>query len=1182
MAKIKWTPAQQDAINARRGTVLVSAAAGSGKTAVLVERAIERLTDRENPSDANKLLIVTFTKAAAAEMRARLEKKLGEMLRENPRDENLRRQSILLSQANIGTVHSFCSELIREFFYALDIPQDFMIVTDKQEEEMREEAVSEILSEAFETDEFELLADVFTGERNDRQLINIILGLYRYMQSHPFPQKWLESKIAMFKSAGKAAETPWGEIVIDFTQEALTYCLNALEDALDTVSLESELDAAYTPALENDLEKIEELIRLTESRDWNDIYNAIYSFKFVSRGRVTETPKDDPAFLKAELIRKNIKDIVQKKLPTLYVSDEFGCKEEFAEVAKITEKLAELIYRFEARYSEKKLEHNFLDYNDLEHYALKLLVDSNGEKTQVASEISERFDEIMIDEFQDVNDVQDYIFKAVSNGENIFMVGDVKQSIYSFRCAVPDIFIRNRESFEKYDNALDNYPSYVVLDRNYRSRKEVTDSVNFVFSQLLRKDTGDIDYTDEESLVNAADYPECDDKNRDKNKDFSDGYDTEIDVLKKEENTPDEELEARFIAKRIKEIIESGLEITDGKEQRKVTYRDFTVLLRSANKYAHTYAKILEENNVPAKSSVTGGFFDTREIGTVLSFLRVIDNPNQDIPLLSVLMSPVYGFTPDDMAKLRLEDKEVPIYISVVRAAESDERYKKVIEDIANYRAVSATMPSDVFISYLYTKTSYTNIVLAMNDGENRLANLHLLEKHARDYENSGYNGLSGFVRFIDRMHQNNADMQSAEVVGDSSNRVNIMSIHKSKGLEFPVCIIAGCGRGINRRKDEIILHPDLGLGMKIRDNKLAARYTTMSREAISLDTDKKTSAEELRILYVAMTRAREKLIMIGTDKDPEKLVTKLSAQVTHRGISSYSITTAKGFLEWILLCALRHPDAENLRNIVDARENIVDRNNYTKMSVCISPECDLEEIEVVSKEEIALPSEDMLKRLKTDIDYVYPYSELSRIPLKVSASGLASKEHADEYKRTLSRPSWLGAKGMTPAERGTALHDFMQYADFAVASSEPEKELDRLAQDGFITQEQASAVDLKKVKAFFNSELGKRVIGSNMVEKEKRFTAEITAFDADNTVSERYRNHPVILQGAVDCIFEESGKLNIIDFKTDRIDDISELVDMYKVQLNLYRKAMEQVAGMDIADCYIYSMHSGKFIRVD
>lgn len=1164
---VKWTDPQRDAIDARNGTVLVSAAAGSGKTAVLVQRAISRLTDPDHPTPADKLLVVTFTRAAAAEMRARLEKRLYEMLRSDPANETLRRQSILLSQANIGTVHSFCGELIREFFHVLGIAQDFSIVTDKQKEQMQLEALEEVLFDAFGNKSFQKLADAFSSERDDRRLQAVILRIYEYMQSHPYPAKWMGEKVGMYTADNPAGETAWGKVILEYAAEAAAHCIRLSKEALSALRDDQMLYDKMGPVFSEDIAAYEQLEEHAAAGEWDKVCRIVSGFAF-STLSAPRGYKDDPVKLRAAALRDEAKKII-RGLGAQLTADEAQCKEDFSEIGEILAQLRDAALGFSENYQARKRDRNFLDYGDLEHYAIRLLTEDDGSPSAAARQLSERFDEIMIDEYQDINEVQDKIFQSVSqNGENLFMVGDVKQSIYGFRCAMPDIFIRCKDSFGKYDRTRDNYPSYIVLDSNFRSRREVTESVNFVFSQLMSRKTADIEYGNEEALVYGAGYPD------------KSGCETELYILQQDKGQNTAEREAALAAARIRELMESGLTVQESGVQRKAEYRDFCILLRSTRRHAHVYAAALQRFGIPAKASASGGFFDAREIGFLLSLLRVIDNPGQDIPLLSVMMSPVYGFSPDDLAKLRAKDKKISVYLSVSRAAAEHPGCGRLLSDVTMYRSLAATMPSDVFIGYLLERTGYADMVLAMEGGEQRLANLHLLQKYARDYESAGGNGVAGFVRFMDRLTESRSDMEAAALSGDDDNRVAIMSIHKSKGLEFPVCIVAGCGRKLPLDHEEVVLHPDLGLGIKIRDNTLGARYTSMPREAILLDNRRRDSAEEMRILYVAMTRAKEKLILIGSDKNADKMISTAAGEITESGISNYSIRNASSFLKWLTLCALRHPDGEGLRSAAGAAGTGILRENYVPWHIELVRQVAVPEEAAAAEALPAEPDEELLTRLRGYVSYVYPHQALTAVPTKVAASALAAWQYEQETGITLTRPAWLSAKGMTPAERGTALHNFMQYADFSKAAKKPEAELERLVRQEFLSKPEAEAVELHHVRRFFGTELGKMVLQSPDVRKERRFTVEIPAREVMGE-GELSPDSTVILQGAVDCTFVYENRLHIIDFKTDRVKSAEELVLPYREQITLYSRAMAQISEIPVGTLYLYSMYADGFTEV-
>lgn len=1151
---MKWTESQWDAISARKGTVLVAAAAGSGKTAVLVQRAIERLIDPQNPTPANRMLIVTFTKAAAAEMRARLEGRLYELLREDPGSRLLRRQSILLHQAHIGTVDSFCAEMVREFFHLLDIAPEFKILSDKREEELMGEALEEALSAAYDSGGVRELADAFAAERDDRRITRMVLTLYRFMQSHPFPERWLREKVEMYL-AGDAS--PWESVILEYAAEASGHAAALLDGGLKLCKGSGPVGESFAPALSADREACLAICSAARAGDWDLCSRLVEGWAPARRGRLPKGAGDDPLAGRLDALRGEVKRTIPS-LSRCLSAPRSACLEELKRAAPLLQSLGELTLDFVGRYDEKKRQKGFLDYSDLEHCAIRLFVNGDGSPTAAALEVAGRFDEIMIDEYQDINEVQDSIFRAVSKeGKNLFMVGDVKQSIYGFRRAMPEIFLRCRRAFDRYDRSAPRYPAYIVLDRNFRSRAEVTDAVNFVFSQLMSREAGDIDYTGDERLVCGADYaPKA-------------GCQTEA-VFISRGRAPAETAEAAFIAKRVKALMEGGFTVSEGKTERPIALGDFCILLRSANKHAHVYARELKALGIPARATVSGGFFAAAEIQTMLSLLRVIDNPNQDIPLLALLMSPLYGFSADDAARLRAEDKSVSVYVSLTRAAETDARCQRVIEELSRLRGLAATMPVDGFLTMLYGRTGYTDMALAMEDGAGRLANLRLLQRYAREYESSGYHGLSGFVRFLDRLRDSGADLQAAELQPAGSDAVNIMSIHKSKGLQFPVCIVAGCGRQFaGDQAQEVLLHPELGLGVKLKDGPGGARFTTTAREAIALETARAAGAEELRVLYVAMTRAQEKLILVSSAPDMENLMQKAAMEPEGDRISPFTVRKSRSAAAWLMLCALRHPDGVELRRAAGIEEGAAVRDAGAGWDISLmeyeppAAEEALPEIQDVE------PDMELYAAIGAQSAFRYPYTDVLDVPAKVSASKLSAQQEGSR-ELNLSKPAWLGAKGMTPADRGIALHEFMQFADFQAAAADPESELRRLSRLRYLTPEQARAVEIKRVRAFFRSPLGQKVLGSPEVIKERRFTAVIPAGAAQPGTPAP--EEPVVLQGSVDCTFLEDGRLNIIDFKTDRVEDMEELWRRYITQLRLYARAMREVSGLRIGEMFLYS----------
>ena len=1228
MADVRWTADQADAIAARGGSLLISAAAGSGKTAVLVERVIGLLTDPVNPVAADRLLIVTFTRAAAAEMRGRLEKKLYQMSLADPQNLHLKRQRIRLSQATIGTMHGFCGDCIRSYFHELGISPGFRIIADQQQGTLKAEAVTEAIEEGIQTPEGQILADALSDERNDRGLMEAVLQLHSYQGAHPQPKAWLDRVVDRYTEQLPVGKSPWGQVILLRTVQITGHLLSLMDRVRDLVQGDPKLEGAFLPLVEAEARQMAAVRAAAEGGSWQESYQAVHGFSFgplkTPRGYAQDAVKE-----RAKHLRDLWRDGVKKQLQPLYPIDEEDCRTELEKLGELARALQRLTEDFARRYQEKKAERDFFDYEDLEHQMLRLVADRQGQPSKISKEIAAGYDAVMIDEFQDINAVQELIFRSVSQGgENLFMVGDVKQSIYGFRQAMPEIFLETRSRYGRYHRERPAFPAYIVLDRNFRSRKTVTESVNFVFSQIMRKSCGELDYSREEELVYGAAYPE------------KSGCETELHILERSPDQSIEAVEGQQIAARIWGLIRSGFTVTDHGTERPVEFQDFCILLRSANTHAHDYALVLAEYGIPARAALPGGFFAAREVGLILSFLRVIDNPDQDIPLLTVLMSPVYGLDPGDLLALRQSHPTSSLYLAFLEEAETDPRYREIAGEIALYRADCVTLSAESFLDLLYRRTGYPEMVRSMEEGETRLANLQLLQKYARDYERSGVVGMSGFVRYLDRLKENRWDLKGAELTGDLGGSVQIMSVHKSKGLEFPVCFVAGCDRSLGNHGEQLLLHPDLGMGIRLTDREMGVRYRTMSREAVALDNARRASAEEMRILYVAMTRAREKLILVSAMKNPVQRLQALANQIDPEGISDYAVQSAKSFSDWLLLCALRHPQAEALRDLAEAEPGMVNRAFFSPWQFVLEKEVpdpveaqgilsgregtgeerlSLEEIEKIfghlesapktsralaetevrfgsrtsvgesqgdspqaeEKPEAIVPDPTLMEAVNAGIRYRYPYEALTEIPAKVTASGLSARKNRTRWRQPLSRPLFLMEEGMTSAERGTALHHYMQYADFHEAAADPERERNRLLTERFLTAEEGAAVELIHIRRFFEGPLGQRVLRAKEMQKERRFSVEIPAGTALKEVAEEFADTKIVLQGSIDCSFVEAGKLHIIDFKTDRISSLEALKRQYTDQLTLYADAMRAASGYPIGDQILYSMYLDEEILV-
>lgn len=1195
MSGVKWTENQLNAIKARNGAVLVSAAAGSGKTAVLVERIIDIITDKENPVDADRFLVVTYTKAAAGEMKERIEARIEELLKDDPYNEALHRQQLLLSRAHISTIDSFCCELVKEYFYTLDLPSDFRIAEEQELTILRNAAMQNVLERMYDKNDpiFEETVDSFSAVLDDSKLQDIVFTLYDFLRSHPFPKRWIEEKAAMYNPNLSSSETAWGKVILDRAEISALYLKRLSDQSLLELSLEPELECSkFGDAVRDDDSFIDLLISRIKSKNWDSIIHILNSYtptKLIAPRAFTNNDTKVSVANRRKLIKSTIDEI-----KGLFFDNDERCMDDIRKLAKIVAMLFKTMLLFDDAYSKLKLEKSLADFSDLEHWTLKLLVseDENGPHfTDIAREISSRFDFVMVDEYQDANKIQDTIFKALSdNDRKLFVVGDVKQSIYRFRQAMPEIFIDRKNRYKLYNPDLDNYPAKIILDKNFRSRSGVTEGINFVFKNIMSESVGDIEYTEEEALVAGAVYE----------KDKGNAVSFHLVEIPSSSVKSKDTSEACYVGELINRMMETE-EITDKTGKRKPRYSDFCILMRGTKSHSIDYAEELARNGIPTSIETSDSFFSAHEIQVMLSLLRVIDNPVLDIPLATVMISPIFGFTADELAKIRADFRNCSLYSAVILESKmGNQKLASFVEKLSEFRKLSTSVSADVFINRIYRETSYPEIVSSTEDGELKCQNLRLLFEYAKKYESSGYRGLSGFIKYIDRIEENGCDLASAEKQNEcGENAVKIMTIHKSKGLEYPICIVAGTSREFNTdTNNEVLLHNELGLGIKRRDTLRHCRFTTMPREAVKLEIKKNEMSEELRVLYVAMTRARERLVLISAVKNADKYVSRLAQRLAYDGVvSPYTVGNANSISDWIIDCLLVHPCAAEFRTLggytgeisseqtpdwdifisrLDSDENADNSeiSEETSQSVVDDSFVNSDKIDTQKKDEL-------LRELNDRLNKKYMYSTLTSVPIKVSASSLAHKENLTKYA-SVSKPAFLGRKnGLSGTEKGTALHTFVQYCDYNAAKTSIDSEIERLVQSGFLSTEEGDSIDRDSVASFLNSELMSRMLDSDCLEREYRFTVEIPAGMADPTLESPYSEELIILQGAVDCLFEEDGKIVIVDYKTDRTKDARQLASLYAPQLKLYKLAIEQISEKQVSSCLIYSFSLNQAIEI-
>lgn len=1179
---VKWTTDQQHAIECRKGSVLVSAAAGSGKTTVLVERVIRRLTDEDNPCSAEDLLIVTFTRAATAQMREKIGAAILKRLSEDPTDRHLRRQYMLLPFAKICTIDSFCNDLVRENFHALGISPDYSLLDNETAVIMKNDVCEAMLERAYEEDSdgsFSGLSDMMSSGSSDEDFAKLIIKMYDISTAYPFPDLWLDSLIEEY-SQPDINKSCWGGIIKKYVCDMLDYCVSSSNDMMTAMESDSIVADAYGAAVQSDINMYAEL-REKVNRDWDEALEAFNTVKYMGLGRV---PKGYESETKNAVMtaRKKLKDLL-KKVPNIMCVSSGEHSEDVRLMRGPVTKLIKLVKQFGREYSAEKDKMNSADFSDILHRALNLLAVSDGRggyiKTDLARELSSHYVEILVDEYQDINEAQDMIFKAISADENnLFTVGDVKQSIYRFRQAMPEIFLRRRSTTHSFESG--KYPLGITLGSNFRSRVGVTSCVNYIFRQLMSTEAGELEYDNSEALNAAAKYPE------------RDTPDCELHVVTDKGNRADTlEAQARYVARYIDRTVREGKTlVTKGGALHPASYGDFCILLRTAKNVSSVYANALSERGIPVFSPETGGFFEAAEISFILSLLRVLDNPVQDIPLAAVMLSPLFGFSAGELADIRASAKErleagetEPLYRSVAASAdEGDEKAAAFLKKIESLRRLSLTLSVGELVRRVCEETGFDAIVGAMPDGERRRLNIGLLCDYAEKYEAAGNLGLSGFIRFIDKVARTSGDLATAARPSENADIVRIMTVHQSKGLEFPICILADMQHVFNERDntESVLISSSAGLGMKRRTEDGISVYDTASRRAAVITSERMGRSEEMRVLYVALTRAKENLVMVTSVPNPEKGLAKVAVEcgIGERA-NPFAVLRMNNFSDLVLTALMRHPAADELRKLsgVDVPIFLPEKDRF-KLKVVVS---DSESFmtESANEQKIAAKPvffDEVCKRL----DYSDPRSVLSAVPAKRAASDGSERGINREYFAS-SRPAFMSSGGLTPAQRGTATHKFMQFSDYAAARANIESELARLVDGGFLSEDEGKAVNVSAAKRFFMSSLAERIFASDNVMREKKFAALFPAKFFYPELTGEAAEEKIVVQGIADCVFVEDGKLVIVDYKTDTGVDAEALLDRYSAQLGIYREALSQALGMPVKETLLYSFFMNSTVKV-
>ncbi|MGN1080535.1 MAG: helicase-exonuclease AddAB subunit AddA [Acutalibacteraceae bacterium] len=1158
MSEFKPTKEQQNAIDAK-GSVLVSAAAGSGKTAVLSQRVIQRITG-DNALDADRLLIVTFTNAAADEMRSRINRKMSDEIRKNPFDKRLQRQQLLLSKAQITTIDSFCIKLVRDNFHSLNMPADFKPSDGGRLAKLREAALAETLEEYYLAGDavFEKMLLAFGDCDSDSFTCAAINDTYDFLSSLPFPKQWIDFVLSQYKKED-ISETVWFEYLI--------------KASLETVNMRiSELETLREFALQNGEDKKTEIIN-EKYEDFRVIREALISgeyknirsmVKLAGSSKPTYSKKTaDPCFLAAFNDTMAKCKVSSDKLKRRFDSSEEDCLEDLKKLRPVMEKFFEVIMRFVEIFNKKKAENSAYGFSDIERKALELLAKfENGEiiPTERASEISGRYDEVMVDEYQDTNDLQDTIFRIISDGgKKLFAVGDAKQSIYRFRQANPENFIKMIEEYPDYDGASD--PSKIVLSKNFRSRSGICDFANFLFSSIMSKRCGDIEYNESQRLNAAASYPE---------RGEPDVHAEILDVSEIGEDTA----AAYKIAEIVHDMTSRECITDESGNLRRAKLSDFAVICRTRTRFSGIIDE-LSKAGIAAVPDEDIALCETKEVLWALSVFKTVCNPLLDVDFLSAMLSPMFGFSADEAVEIRLCDRYAPLFECTKKAANlGNAKAEKMIDAITGLRRDIISMPLDAFVRKLCETTGFSAFVSAMPKGAAKKANLTALAEAAAEFEAFGGDPYS-FAAYI----EGSSKIKAQSFAEEDGEAVKLTTVHHSKGLEVPVVIIPSLESPFNKsdQTDRLVLNRHLGVGLRVTERERLLSYSPFCREAIASKTEEEAKSEAIRLLYVAVTRARESLYLLFSSKKPEDAVRKYAARlkssaVLQNGdvkINPVCVKEASSYADMILPVLLTHPCLKS--EAVKYGAGIFTKNCGEKMDFSIvTPEFtefDKTE-EKADKTDFALANE-MINRM----NYRYPFKELNRVASKYSVTGIVSKGSESDYYYT-SRPRFMSAKGLTPSERGTAMHMFLEVCDFDLAKKNLEEEISRLANGGFISKKQADSIDTERLKAFFESEVFRRISNADEVYRELRFMSELKAKRIDPSLPDSCGDETVVIQGIADCVTVENRLAVIIDYKTDRVKSVNELRERYGEQLRIYAEAISESLKLPVCRCEIYSLY--------
>lgn len=1223
---VKWTKQQRQVIDLRNTDILVSAAAGSGKTAVLVQRIIEKIMDEDNPVNIDQLVIVTFTQAAAGEMRERILAAIEQQAALHPENAHLQRQKTRIHMAIISTIHSFCKHIIQNHFQEIDLEPSFRIVDSGEAALLRQDVLDEVLEQYYEEgkDEFLRFTEHFASGRDDSGVAEVILQLYDAAMSNPNPERWLFDcqRAYQVENSKQLMETEWMQALFVHLKGMAAYAKEKILQAENLIAANPSC-AAYESCFSYYKQFIKQLNEQEEYQAW---FRLCSSF---SRQKLPTGKRSCPdVALREELkgLRDELNSLFEDLKKKYFVQEEEVVLRQLKEMRPVIEMLVEVTLAFWRQFWQEKRKKNMLDFNDLEHEALRILVDENGDPTKTALEYAQYYDEILIDEYQDSNLVQEALLVSISKHafgkHNLFMVGDSKQSIYRFRQARPELFM---EKFHAYASGA-GQQQRIDLHKNFRSRREVLSFVNYMFARIMHETVGGIAYDEEAALYQGREFEEP--KGRD-------GYETELLIFDKKENETDlsaAQVEARILVNRIRQMVkeEGGLLVQDSKTgtMRPAQYGDIAILLRSTTGFDTVLVKEMAAVGIPAHVLSKDGYFNTLEVKTILNYLSVIDNPLQDIPLLSVLKSPIGRITDEELAKIRIYSEKACLYDCIReyngQCGEEDELQQKLsefLEQLQQFRLKMNEMPIHKFLCHILDKTGYGDYVRLMPGGEQRRANMDMLVEKAAAYEKTSYLGVFQFIRYIEQLQKYKIEMGEASIAGENDNTVRIMTIHKSKGLEFPIVFAAGLGKDFNRteRSKKIVIHPSFGVGIDYVNLKLRQKQRLLLKEVFLQQNYLEELGEELRVLYVALTRAKEKLVLCGGVSNLEDRLKWAYAQENQNALSYGGICSAKRFMDWILCALIGHRDMQPLL------ESYVEKgHSWEEASAarCLFPvsfavrEIKIESLfedelmEMAAEERTFLlfdrEKEDCKGTLSKEVEqkllFCYPFERENAIPVKVSVSelkgeGLSQFVQQEEEaallfqkadtKREKKMPSFIQKpdEGISALERGNAYHKAFECLDFTNAASlqQVEGQLEQLYACKKLEPKLKGVLRPQKLMAFARSPVGERIAraqAQGRLYREQPFVYSVRAEEID---PEWDSSQPVMIQGILDVFFEEEDGLVLLDYKTDYVKPGQEsiLKERYVGQMNYYRRALSNIMGKPVKECILYSICLERFISI-